>query len=571
MKKQVEIMSSIDNFWLHMDHPTNLMIITGFMEFDNPLDFKKLTETFKNRLLCYDRFKKRVVRPMGGVGNATWEFDPKFDLRSHLHRIALPSPGDRESLQEIISDLTATPLDPTKPLWQAHYIENLKNGGTVLFFRIHHCIADGISLIRLLLSTADLEPDAPWTSSVSEKKGEKISSRDFPPPFEKAFKKFDRLRRQAMKAGSFISKEIESSIEKPSHIIERAKLVSKYAMDATTVVSKILLLPADRRTVFKGELGVRKSVTWTKEPLPVSDIKAIGKYFNATINDILVAMGTGALRRYLQQRHNLVGDLEIRVAMPINIRPLDAEIELGNQFSLILVALPVHIDDPVLRIREVQRRIKDLKEAPDAAIAYTLLNVLGVSSAKLAKIAATMFANKTTGVLSNVPGPRQGLYFSGEKIKKIMFWVPRIGGLGIGISIISYDGGVSLGICTDTGLVADPKSILKHFENEYRMLLGMYKAGNIEKDPLIINDRFQDTLRTLISEGDEQEASETAKPARVQAIRCRAITRSGAQCQNRAATDSLYCTIHMHKYEQLAGIKPSASPRKKKGKKASAG
>ncbi|MGB9499823.1 MAG: WS/DGAT domain-containing protein [Dissulfuribacterales bacterium] len=100
------------------------------------------------------------------------------------------------------------------------------------------------------------------------------------------------------------------------------------------------------------------------DPIPVADIKAIGKYFGATINDTLVSMVTGALRRYLQQCNNLVGDLDIRVAMPINIRPLEAEIELGNQFSLILVALPVHIDDPVLRIREVQHRINDLKDSP---------------------------------------------------------------------------------------------------------------------------------------------------------------------------------------------------------------
>jgi WS/DGAT/MGAT family acyltransferase len=561
MNRQVEIMSSIDNFWLHMDHPTNLMIITGFLGFDEPLDYERLVETFKNRLLCYDRFKKRVVRPLSGVGNATWELDPKFDLRSHIHRVALPSPGNKETLQELISDLTATPLDPTKPLWQAHLIENYNNGGSVLFVRIHHCIADGIALIRLLLSMADLSPDAVWQSNLTEKKGEKISKFDFFPPLEGAMKKLDRARRRAYKIGSFIAKEIESSISKPSHMVDRAKLVSKYAMDATAVISKILLLPSDRKTSFRGELGVRKSVAWSN-PIPVEDVKAIGKYFNATINDTLVAMVTGALRRYLQQCNNLVGDLDIRMAMPVNIRSMDSEIELGNQFSLILVALPVHIDDPVLRIREVQRRINDLKEAPDAIIAWTLLNALGVSSARLAKFAATMFANKTTGVMSNVPGPRMPLYFAGKEIKDIMFWVPRIGGLGLGISIISYNGKVSLGICTDAGLVSDPHSILTHFENEFRMLLGMYRAGQIEKDPLVINDRFKDAMTMPVGEKDSNV------PSTVQAIRCRAINRNGIQCHNRAATDSLYCTMHLSRYESFAAdIKSS----EKKDRKASAG
>jgi len=555
-------MSSIDNFWLHMDHPTNLMVITGFLQFDEPLDFKRLVETLKNRLLCYERFKKRVVRPMSGVGNACWELDPKFDIRSHLHRIALPSPVNKETLQELISDLTATPLDPTKPLWQAHYIENFEGNGSVLFIRIHHCIGDGISLIRVLLSTADLQPESAWKASVSESKGEKEASLLFG-PFEKTFKKLTRAKRRAAKLGGFISKEIESTIAHPSHIVDRARLVGKYAVDAMAVISKILLLPADRKTVFKGELGIRKSVAFS-DPIPVPDIKSIGKYFKATINDILVSMVTGALRRYLQQSNNLVGDLDIRMAMPINIRPLDAEISLGNQFSLILVALPVHIDDPVLRIREVQRRISDLKEAPDAVVAYALLNALGVSSAKLAKTAATMFANKTTGVMSNVPGPQIPLYFSGKEIKNIMFWVPRIGGLGLGISIISYNGKVSLGIATDTGLVHDPKSILDNFVNEYRMLLGMYRAGQIEKDPLVINDRFKDTAEITRDE---------TRGGSIQAIRCKAITRNGAQCHNRAATDSLYCTLHQTKYESFADLNVDAiaeTAKSKKDKEASA-
>ena len=172
-----------------------------------------------------------------------------------------------------------------------------------------------------------------------------------------------------------------------------------------------------------------------------------------------------------------------------------------------------------------------------------------------------MFANKTTGVMSNVPGPRIPLFFAGKEIKDIMFWVPRIGGLGLGISIISYNGKVSLGICTDSGLVSDPKSILNHFENEFRMLLGMYRAGQIEKDPLIINDRFRDSINLAKKEENEEDSS-------VQAIRCRAITRNGIQCHNRAATNSLYCTIHLSKYESFADVKLAGD---KKDQKASAG
>jgi hypothetical protein len=122
------------------------------------------------------------------------------------------------------------------------------------------------------------------------------------------------------------------------------------------------------------------------------------------------------------------------------------------------------------------------------------------------------------------------------------------------VSIISYNERVSLGICTDHGLVADPNSILRHFENEFRMLHGMYKAGQIEKDPLVINDRFQDIIRmSAIKSAENQSVS-------VQAIRCKAITVKGTQCQNRAATDSIYCTIHLSKYENLSDLKIPPEP-----------
>lgn len=152
-----ETMTNADNFWLHMDHPTNLMVITGIMEFKETLDYDQASSILENRLCAFDRFKQRVVMPISGVGAASWEFDPFFDIRSHFHRVALPGDGGKQELERMVSDLMTIPMDRSKPLWSCHLIENY-NKGCALFFRLHHCIADGISLVYVMLSTADKEP-----------------------------------------------------------------------------------------------------------------------------------------------------------------------------------------------------------------------------------------------------------------------------------------------------------------------------------------------------------------------------------------------------------------------------
>ncbi len=167
-------MTNADNFWLCMDEPTNLMVITGFMAFEKRLDFKRLYATIESRLASFPRFHQRIVLPKTGLGVPSWEADKHFDLRSHLQRVALPTPGDKTTLQEMIANLAVTPLDPNKPLWQTHLIENYGKG-CALFFRIHHCITDGIAGIHVLLSMADTDPDAPWPKSKQPHKAHSLS------------------------------------------------------------------------------------------------------------------------------------------------------------------------------------------------------------------------------------------------------------------------------------------------------------------------------------------------------------------------------------------------------------
>src|SRR5206468_10885765 len=186
--------------------------------------------------------------------------------------------------------------------------------------------------------------------------------------------------------------------------------------------------------------------------------------------DVLIAAATGALRRYLEKRGEPTTGLAIRASVPVNLRPLDEAHRLGNSFGLVFLTLPVGIVDPVRRLRAIKKEMDELKRSPEALVAYGLLNLMGLAPVEVEKLGLRFFGSKATAVLTNVPGPREALYLAGRKLEQVMFWVPQSGRLGLGISILSYAGGVMLGVATDEGLVPDPERIVAEFEKELRAL-----------------------------------------------------------------------------------------------------
>ena len=150
-------MSNVDKAWLEMDSATNLMVINGVMIFEEKLDFENLKTILEERFVArYDRFRQRIA--VGPGGRLYWEDDPHFDIRAHVRRYALPEPGDMATLQAVVSAVINEPLDRRKPLWRYLLLENV-NGGCAILARLHHCIADGIALIRVLLSMTGTTPE----------------------------------------------------------------------------------------------------------------------------------------------------------------------------------------------------------------------------------------------------------------------------------------------------------------------------------------------------------------------------------------------------------------------------
>ena len=195
----------------------------------------------------------------------------------------------------------------------------------------------------------------------------------------------------------------------------------------------------------------------------------MGKQLGATINDVLVAAVAGALRRYMLEHGDDPALGDINAMVPVNLRPPENH-ELGNQFALVYLSLPVSLADPLDRLLATKRHMDVLKNSPEPFLVYQILGVIGTLPLDLAKQATTWFSTKASAVLTNVPGPREQIYFAGKPLKTLMCWVPQSGEIGLGISIISYHGQVTLGIMIDEHLVARPELIMEGFEEELTML-----------------------------------------------------------------------------------------------------
>lgn len=457
-------LAGVDAAWLRMDRPTNRMMITGVLSFDELLPLGELKTLLERRMLVFRRFKQRVTDPFG---NPHWEDDPFFDLDRHVHRLALPEPGGQRELEILVSDLMNTPLDLSKPPWEMHLVEEYGSGCAVIV-RLHHCIADGIALIYVLLSLADEYADASRLPAPGTEASEADAFASMLTPVVNAV-------RGTVRTTGAILQESASLLLNPAHLFKRAK----QGMSVGAATSKLLLMRSDSTTRFKGDLGVTKHAAWS-QPIPLQTAKTIAHQSGAKINDVLVAAVTGALRRYLLAHDEPVEGVNMRAVIPVNLRPPEEAYQLGNRFGLVFLSLPVGLVDERERLAEVKRRMDRIKHSSEALVALGLLQMIGNAPLTVQNQVVNLLSTRATAVMTNVPGPRERLHFMGRTLRHIMFWVPRAGDVSLGVSIKSYAGEVLLGVASDASLVPDPGTIVDAFHTEFAALKKKFRVTSVE-------------------------------------------------------------------------------------------
>jgi WS/DGAT/MGAT family acyltransferase len=447
-------MPSVDVAWLRMDRPTNLMIVHSVLWFDTPVDWERVKEACRERLVeRFPRFSQRVTESRVPWRSVDWEDDPRFDLEEHFHRLALPAPGDQAALHELVADLMSTPLDRDKPLWDMYLVEGY-GPGCAIVFRVHHCVADGIAIARLTLSLTDEAPDGAAAPAP-------LAHRHLAGPMHAVTA---RIAAVASAVGRSVRALVREGLHVAAHPRQLIRLVQA-VQDDTRALVKLLLTGPDADTVLKGELGVAQRAA-SSRPIHLADVKDTGRATGTTVNDVVLSAVTGALSSYLAERESPVD--EIRAFVPFNLRPLSEPIprDLGNGFGLALLTLPVGARDPRERLVEVHRRMAEIKDSPEGAVSHGVLSVLGAMPLDVARAANDRYSAKGSAVLTNVPGPRHPVSLAGTPVRGILAWAPKPSGVSMSVTIFSYDDEITVGLAVDAGLIPDPERILAGVEDE---------------------------------------------------------------------------------------------------------
>ncbi|HRN61197.1 MAG TPA: wax ester/triacylglycerol synthase family O-acyltransferase [Luteimonas sp.] len=465
-----EPMSKVDTAWLRMDRPTNPMMITGVLMFDEPMSIARLRKVVETRFLAYSRFAQKAV---DGATGAVWQDDEHFDLDWHVRLSALPGAGarrgaaaEKRALERFASQMASTPLDKGRPLWQFHLVERY-GGGSALIARIHHSYADGIALVQVLLSLTDTARDPGEDKALArawlKRDGEEVARR------------VGAVERYTAIGGRMLGKGREM-VQDPG----LAGVLAREGGEIARELVQALALPDDPPSILRGSLGTSKRVAWA-EPLDLGEVKAVSRACDCTVNDVLMAAAAGALRSYMLDRGEAVDGLSLRATVPVNLRPLEHAKKLGNHFGLVFLDLPVGEPNPVRRLEYVAECMNQLKNSQQAIVAYGLLAALGMAPQPLQALALEMFSRKASAVATNVPGPQQPLYLAGCRLSGMMFWVPQTGSIGIGLSILSYNHRVHFGMIADARLVPDPDAVVRRFRPEFEKLLYLALMGNWER------------------------------------------------------------------------------------------
>ncbi|HEX4977967.1 MAG TPA: wax ester/triacylglycerol synthase family O-acyltransferase [Nocardioides sp.] len=446
----------VDTIWLNMDRADNLMVIESLMMLDGPVDWDRFKATVEHRILDrFPVFRQRPVPSRLPMVAPHWEDDPDFDLERHFVHARLPRPGHDRQLQAYLDRHLGRPLDRSHPMWEMHLLDG-HDGGSAVYSRLHHSLADGIALMQVLLSLSDAAPDDDLAESPETGESE---------------------HHGLLGAAAHVAAVAGHAVLDVPQLVR-----PRYVADAMTLARKTggitakLLLTRNPVSPVNGPVGVEKRVVWA-DPIPLDAVVDLGHRTGSTVNDVLVSALAGALHRYVARHH---GDpVDIPTMVPVNVRPLDEPLprELGNRFALVLFILPSSLETPFERLAETKRRMTAIKSSPEALLTFGLITGIGRTGPDMERFLVDFFANKASGVTTNVPGPRRPRFVAGSRIRRMVGWAPESGQQTLGTGIFSYAGEVTVGFKVDAHQFPNPEELLADYQAELDELLGLAVVG----------------------------------------------------------------------------------------------
>jgi WS/DGAT/MGAT family acyltransferase len=468
-----ERLSGLDASFLYGETPTMHMHVGMVAVFDpstvpGGYSFRRVRQLINDRIPLAPVFQRRLVEVPMRLGFPVWVDDPEFDIDNHLRRAALPAPGGMRELAEFAADVISRQLHRDRPLWEMWMVEGVEDGKIALVVKMHHSTIDGVSGAELLGVLFDLEPDPPQASPTTTRL---LDSR-IPSGVE--------LVSQAMVAGLVAPFDITRiMIRTTRNLFDvgriRRRPGAKGALPLTAP-----------RTSINAAVHARRRVAFAAASL--ADAKKLKNEIGTTVNDVVLAMVTGALRTYLLAGDELP-EIPLVSVVPVSVTPDVAELKGSNKVSSMFVQLPTHLDDPIERLRVIREGTKEAKEEHQALGATTLQNWAEHASPNVFAVAARLYTGMKLAdrhrpvanlVVSNVPGPDFPLYLGGSQLLGMFPLGPVMDGMGLNITIMSYMGVLYWGLASDARAVPrlwDIAAAIPHALSE------LMEAAGLEPEP----------------------------------------------------------------------------------------
>jgi WS/DGAT/MGAT family acyltransferase len=456
-------LTGLDASFLHLEDGTSHMHVAAVMTLKGePPEYEELLEAIGSRLSLVPRYRQRLAFVPFGQGRPRWVDDPHFNIGYHVRVTALPDPGDEEQLKRLAGRVFSQPLDRDKPLWEIWVVEGLEGGGRfAILSKTHHALVDGISGVDLISVLFDTKPGpAP------------------PPPPEEG----RRWLPQPMPSGTQLL--AESLLERatvPAEVVRgvRALLraprrIAGAALGSVAGLGALartgLNLPPD--TPYNTAIGPHRRFTWVRAEL--ADVKKVKNELGGTVNDVMLALVAGALRRHLRRRGVDTEGMELKAMVPVSVRGEEGRGALGNQVAAVMAPLPVGTDDAVARYQQIHQAMDEVKSSGQAVGAQVLTDLTGFAPPNIMSQASRMVVGQRwfNLVVTNVPGPQLALYLMGREMQDIMPMVPLAPNQALGVAIMSYNGRINFGLVGDYDAMYDLDDLEDDFEAALAELAG---------------------------------------------------------------------------------------------------
>jgi diacylglycerol O-acyltransferase / wax synthase len=459
-------LSALDASFLAQEGSNSHMHVGAVTIFEGPPPvYADLCRHIRGRLHLVPRYRQKLAVPPLETGRPVWVDDPNFNLEYHVRHTALPAPGSEEQLRALAARIHSQQLDRAKPLWEMWLVQGLEDNRFALIFKTHHALVDGIAGVDLATVLFDLGPipqdvpheGEPW-SPQPEPSGAQLAARGLA----------GLIRTPIQLAGRAVA-----AAGRPGTTIGAAR----EAVEGIAEVAWAGLNPAPP-SPLNVPIGPHRRLCFVRGEL--EEFRLIKNAFGGTVNDVVLTVVAGGLRRWLQSRGTRVEGLELRGLVPVSIRAKDEHDQLGNRIAAMRGPLPVYIEDPVARLRVVRRAMDGLKESKQAVGAEVLASLEQFAPPTiLAQASRLNFSTRLFNLLvTNVPGPQFPLYVLGRELQDLypVAFLPESHALAV--AIMSYNGGLDFGLLADYDAMPDLDELGEHLLEARDELLDLARASS---------------------------------------------------------------------------------------------